>query len=54
MQEAKEVDRLFDENPDSADILMKQKPFLGVPFTAKESVQIKGDNPKNYYSRACL
>lgn len=39
--EAKEVDRLIEKHED-VDTLKRNKPFLGVPFTTKESNEVKG------------
>ena len=48
--EAMEVDRLLDESPNREDISEKNKPFFGVPFTAKESVQIQGPKAWNAFA----
>lgn len=41
IEEAKEVDRLLARSTD-IDMLKATKPFLGVPFTTKESNEAKG------------
>ena len=41
MEEAKKVDEFLKTNPD-IDELKKSKPFLGVPFTTKESNEAEG------------
>ncbi|XP_053971085.1 fatty-acid amide hydrolase 2-like [Hylaeus volcanicus] len=41
LEEAKEVDKLLQKSQD-IDVIKKEKPFLGVPFTTKESIEAKG------------
>ncbi|CAL7951028.1 unnamed protein product [Xylocopa violacea] len=41
LEEAKEVDKLLEKTKD-VDVLKKEKPFLGVPFTTKDSNEAKG------------
>ncbi|XP_029038887.1 fatty-acid amide hydrolase 2-like [Osmia bicornis bicornis] len=41
LEEAKQVDKLLQES-ENTDALKKEKPFLGVPFTTKESNEAKG------------
>ncbi|XP_076751639.1 fatty-acid amide hydrolase 2 [Xylocopa sonorina] len=41
LEEAKEVDKLL-EKMENVDAIKKEKPFLGVPFTTKESNEAKG------------
>ena len=36
------MERLLDANPDLPEFSELEKPFLGIPFTTKEIVQIKG------------
>lgn len=40
LEEAREIDRMLDEG--LSEEYLKKKPFLGVPFTAKESHAVKG------------
>lgn len=42
LEEAKKVDKLLASTTLSAAELRKQKPFLGVPFTSKESTHAAG------------
>jgi len=42
IDEAKEVDKLISSGEKTIDELAVEKPFLGVPFTTKESIQVKG------------
>lgn len=42
IEEAKEVDEFLKTTDLSEDELAAQKPFLGVPFTSKESTAAKG------------
>lgn len=42
LEEAKQVDKLLQES-ENTDALKKGKPFLGVPFTTKESNEVKGN-----------
>lgn len=42
IEEAKEVDRNLADNKYSNSELIVNKPFLGVPFTTKESTACKG------------
>ncbi|CAG4951955.1 unnamed protein product [Colias eurytheme] len=41
-REAREADALIQSGTKSADELLKEKPFLGVPFTCKDSIGVKG------------
>lgn len=43
IKEAKAVDELINKTVDP-EIFKKTKPFLGVPFTTKESNEVKGDS----------
>ncbi|XP_044759084.1 fatty-acid amide hydrolase 2 [Coccinella septempunctata] len=40
--EAKKVDELLDSKAVPLDVLAKDKPFLGVPFTTKDGIALKG------------
>ena len=42
LEEAADVDHLLDTNLDAPEISVEKKPFLGVPFSSKESIQVKG------------
>lgn len=42
LEEAKKVDEMIASNKYSVDQLRETKPFLGVPFTTKESIAVKG------------
>lgn len=42
LEEAKEVDKLLQTQENIDDIKVK-KPFLGIPFTTKESIEAKGN-----------
>lgn len=41
LEEAKEVDK-FLQTVENIDSIKEKKPFLGVPFTTKESNEVKG------------
>ena len=43
MKEAAEVDRLIDNGSKSEAQLASDTPLLGVPFTCKESIGVKGE-----------
>lgn len=51
LEEAKKVDELLASTTLSAAELRKQKPFLGVPFTSKESTHAAGTSYFNKYSK---
>lgn len=42
--EAQEADALVKSGSMSEDQLAKEKPFLGVPFTTKDCIAVKGNN----------
>lgn len=42
MKEAKEADALVRSGIKSTEILEQEKPFLGVPFTTKDCIAVKG------------
>ena len=42
LEEAKEVDK-FLQTLENSDLIKEKKPFLGVPFTTKESNEAKGN-----------
>ena len=42
LQEARDVDAFLATTTSTADMLKSQKPFLGVPFTTKDSTACKG------------
>lgn len=42
MKEAKEADELVRSGIKSTEILEQEKPFLGVPFTTKDCIAVKG------------
>lgn len=44
LKEAKETDEFIANTTLSNDELKEQKPFLGVPFTSKESTSSKGNS----------
>lgn len=44
--EAKKVDDLIESNVFTEEILAKEKPFFGVPFTTKDGIAVKG----NFYT----
>lgn len=44
IKEAKEVDKFLETTAESLETLAKEKPFLGIPFTTKESTSCKGLN----------
>ncbi|XP_043524701.1 fatty-acid amide hydrolase 2-A-like isoform X2 [Frieseomelitta varia] len=46
LEEAKEVDK-FLQTLENSDLIKEKKPFLGVPFTTKESNEAKGQNVMN-------
>lgn len=41
-KEARAVDDLIRSGTLSVDVIAKQKPFLGVPFTTKDCIAVKG------------
>lgn len=41
-KEAQAVDDLIKSGTLSVDVIEKQKPFLGVPFTTKDCIAVKG------------
>lgn len=43
MKEAKEADELIKSGTKSVEELEKEKPFLGVPFTTKDCIGVKGE-----------
>lgn len=43
MKEAIAVDRLIDSGVKSEAVLAAEKPLLGVPFTCKEAIGVKGN-----------
>ena len=44
LSEAKEVDRFLQTTDKSEDTIAIETPLLGVPFTCKEAVGVKGNN----------
>lgn len=44
LQEARKADEIVQSGSKSVDQLMQETPFLGVPFTAKDSISVKGTN----------
>ena len=42
LEEAKKVDILI-QKCENIDVIKEKKPFLGVPFTTKESIEAKGN-----------
>ncbi|KAI4457696.1 fatty-acid amide hydrolase [Holotrichia oblita] len=42
LEEAKQLDRFLDENPDKINEIKNSKPFYGIPITIKESLAVKG------------
>lgn len=41
-KEAEAVDKLIESNSIPIETLEKEKPFLGVPFTTKDCIAVKG------------
>lgn len=46
LQEARKADEIVQSGSKTVDQLMLETPFLGVPFTAKDSISVKGTNFK--------
>lgn len=42
-KEAASVDELIESGTIPEDVLKKEKPFLGVPFTTKDCIAVKGN-----------
>lgn len=45
MKEAREADALIQSGSKTPEQLEKEKPFLGVPFTTKDCMAVKGKTP---------
>jgi fatty acid amide hydrolase 2 len=44
LAEARAIDKLIESGDKTEKQLEKEKPFLGVPFTTKDAISVKGEN----------